>query len=69
LAGLVPGEYSGSDCARLADELSVLEKSCAAARLIASTRAVDAGAHKERGFNDGKAWLARQSGITLSQAG
>jgi hypothetical protein len=69
LARLVPGEYSGSDCARLADELAVLEKSCAAARLIASTRAVDAGAHKERGFNDGKAWLARQSGITLSQAG
>jgi hypothetical protein len=63
-----PGEFSGADCARLADELAVTEKACATARLLASARAAQAGAHKERGFKDAAAWLARQSGTTGNQA-
>jgi hypothetical protein len=63
-----PGEFSGADCVRLADELAVTEKACATARLLASARAAQAGAHKERGFKDAAAWLARQSGTTGTQA-
>ena len=68
LAAFEPGEYTGADCARLADELASLEKGCTAARLLAAARAVDTGAHKGQGFNDANAWIARQSGTTLSQA-
>jgi hypothetical protein len=68
LAGFEPGEYSGASCAQLAEELAFLEKGCAAARLLAASRAVDTGAHKQQGFNDANAWLARQSGTTRSQA-
>jgi hypothetical protein len=48
-----PGQFSGMDCARLAEELAVTEKACATARLLAVPRATEAGAHKERGFKDG----------------
>lgn len=68
LAGFDAGIYSGEDCAVLADELAATEKACAAARLLAACRAVEAGAHRERGFSDGADWLARQSGTTGSQA-
>ena len=68
LAGFEPGEFSGADCAHLAEELAVTEKACATARLLAMARAAKAGVHKERGFNDGAAWLARQSGTTGTQA-
>jgi hypothetical protein len=63
-----PGEFSGADCARLAEELAVTEKACATVRLFALARATEAGVHKERDFKDGAAWLARQSGTTGSQA-
>ena len=66
LAGFEPGVWSGADCARVAEELAVTEKACAAARLLAAARAVEAGAHKEQGFSDGAAWLAQQSGSTGS---
>jgi hypothetical protein len=68
LARFEPGEFSGGDCGRLADELAVTEKACATARLLAVARATQAGAHRERGFKDGAAWLARQSGTTGTQA-
>jgi hypothetical protein len=68
LTGFEPGEFSGADCAHLADQLALLEKGSAAARLMAATRAVECGAHKQQGFNDPNAWLARQSGSTVSQA-
>jgi hypothetical protein len=68
LARFEPGEFSGADCARLAEELAVTEKACASAGLLAAARATQAGAHRERGFKDGAAWLARQSGTTGSQA-
>ncbi len=68
LAVFVAEEYSVSDCARLAEELAATEKACAAARLLASCRAVAAGAHRERGFSDGAAWMARNSGGTGRQA-
>jgi HNH endonuclease len=68
LAGFEPGRFSGADCARLADDLALTEKACATARLLAMARASEAGVHKERGFKDGAAWLARQSGTTGTQA-
>jgi hypothetical protein len=68
LAGFEPGLYSGADCATVAEALAVTEKACATVRLLALARATQAGAHKERGFKDGAAWLARQSGTTGSQA-
>lgn len=60
--------FSGADCALLAEELAATENACAAARLLAARRAVDTGAHRDRGFSDGAAWLARQSGTTGSRA-
>ncbi|HUJ67323.1 MAG TPA: HNH endonuclease [Acidimicrobiales bacterium] len=68
LAGFEPGELSGTDCARLADELAVTEKVCATVRVLAAARAAQAGVHQWRGFKDEAAWLARQSGTTGSQA-
>ncbi len=37
-------------------------------RAFFSARAVACGAHKDRGFNDGAAWMARQVGGTTGQA-
>ncbi len=68
LAGFDPHVLSGSDCARVAEDLAVTEKACAAARLLASARAVAAGAHRDRGFRDGAAWLSQQSGTTGTAA-
>jgi hypothetical protein len=68
LARFEPADFSGADCARLAEELATTEKACATAGLLAAARATQAGAHRERGFKDGAAWLARQSGTTGSQA-
>ncbi len=68
LAGFEPGLLSGADCARLAEELAATEKACAGVRLLAAARAVDCGAHHERGAHDGAVWVARQSGVTVGQA-
>jgi hypothetical protein len=68
LAGFEPGELSGADCAALADELALTEKACVTVRLLAARRAVEAGAHQQRGFKDGASWVARQSGTTGTQA-
>lgn len=68
LATFDPRLLSGTDSARLAEELAATEKACASARLLAAARAVEAGAHRERGYSDGAAWLARQSGTTASRA-
>jgi hypothetical protein len=35
---------------------------------LSAARAIEAGAHKGRGFPDANSWVARQSGTTLSQA-
>ena len=63
-----PRVLSGKDCALAADALATTEKACATWRLLAAARAVETGAHRERGFRDGADWLARQSGSTPSQA-
>jgi hypothetical protein len=68
LATFDVGAYAATDCARLVDALSVLEKSCAAVRLLAAARAVEAGVHKNHGFNDGADWMARQIGASTGQA-
>ncbi len=67
LAGLEPGLLSGEDCAVVAEELAATEKACAGVRLLAAARAVDCGAHHQLGVSDGAAWVARQSGVTVSQ--
>lgn len=68
LAGFEPGLFSAADCGRLAEELAITEKACVAARLLAASRAVDGGVHRDRGFKDGAAWLARHSGTTGAAA-
>ena len=68
LAAFDPDLLSGTDCAHAAEELAATEKACAAARLLAAARAVVCGAHRERGFSDGAAWMARQVGGTTGQA-
>ena len=68
MAGFDAGTYTGSDCARLVEKLSVAEKTCAGVRLLAASRAVQCKAFEEKGFNDGADWLARQSGTTPGEA-
>lgn len=68
LGGFEPGLLTGADCARVAQDLAATEKACAAARLLAAARAVECGAHRDGGFRDGAAWLARQAGITPREA-
>src|SRR5579863_6499164 len=68
LATFDPALLSASDCAAIVRVLSKAEKASAAALLLASARAVACGAHKELGFNDGAAWVARQVGGTTGQA-
>src|ERR1700754_4400543 len=68
LAGFEAGLLSGADCALVAEQLATTEKACAAVRLVAAARSVECGAHHQRGFKDGAAWLAQQSGSTGVQA-
>ena len=68
LAGFEAGRYSAAGCARLAEELAVAEKACAAARLMANVKAVTCGAHREAGVSDPARWVARQAGTTTRQA-
>ena len=68
MAGFNAGIYTGLDCARLVEKLSVAEKTCAAVRLLAAERAVTCKAFEEKGFSDGADWLATQSGTTPGQA-
>lgn len=68
LASFDPGVLLGPDCARVAEELAAIEKTCAGVRMVTAARAVDSGAHLSLGFKDGAAWLALQSGTTQHQA-
>jgi 5-methylcytosine-specific restriction endonuclease McrA len=68
LAAFDPNLLTGSDCARVAEELAVTEKACSSVRLLTAARAVSAGAHRSAGFKDGAGWLARQSGVSAQQA-
>ncbi len=65
---LDPELLSGDDCLALSDELTAAVKAGQAALLLLSARAVACGAYKQRGFNDGAAWMARQVGGTTGQA-
>jgi hypothetical protein len=64
-----PGLLPGGDCAVLVAEFATAEKSLAAARASTAARAVACGVHG----SDGRAlsareWLARQLGVSASQA-
>ena len=63
-----PDEYSGEECAVLAEELAAMEKVSAAARVRAAARAGICGAHRERGFADVSDWMARATGSTAGAA-
>jgi hypothetical protein len=64
LISFCPDDYSGDDCAVLAEELAAVEKVSAAARVRAAARAGSCGAHRERGFADVSDWMARATGST-----
>jgi HNH endonuclease len=67
-AALDPELLSGADCLALHDELAAAVKAGQAALLVLSARAIACGAYKQRGFNDGAAWMAHQVGGTTGQA-
>lgn len=56
------------DCARLADVAARVEKAASGLRVLASSRAVDGGAHREAGVADPAVWVARQGGSTRREA-
>ena len=68
MAGFEPELLSGADCAHVAKKVAAAVKAGEAVYLLASARAVACGAHKELGFNDGAARMARQVGGTTGQA-
>ncbi len=68
MAGFEPELLSGVDCLHVAKKVANAVKAGEAVCLLASARAVACGAHKELGFNDGAAWMARQVGGTTGQA-
>jgi Domain of unknown function (DUF222)/HNH endonuclease len=68
MAGFDPELLSGVDCALVAKKVATAVKAGEAVCLLASARAVACGAHKELGFNDGAAWMARQVGGSTGQA-
>ena len=68
LGKVEPGAFTPADCAAVAEALAVTEKVCGAARLLFAARAVDAGAHRDRGVADGAAWLATHGGTTAHAA-
>lgn len=63
-----PAVLSGADCARVAEQLAITEKAVGAARARAGARAVECGVHRERGYSDPMAWMARTSGSSAAQA-
>src|SRR5262252_3436052 len=69
VAGVDVALMSGEDCRLLAEELSVMVKTCSAKIAQAAARASDCNAHRGAGFRDAKAWLARTSGTTAVEAG
>lgn len=62
------GLLSGGDCALVAEELAMVEKTCAAARAVAAARVASCGAHRQRGCDNAEDWLAGATGSTSSQA-
>jgi hypothetical protein len=68
MAGFDPELLSGVDCARVVKKVATAVKAGEAVCLLASARAVACGAHKQLGYNDGAAWMARQVGSTSGQA-
>ncbi|MGH8980123.1 MAG: HNH endonuclease [Acidimicrobiales bacterium] len=68
LVSFDPAALEEKMCATIAAELAVTEKACAAARVLATRRAVERGEHRKSGYSDAASWLARQGGTTTSQA-
>ena len=63
-----PSCFSGEDCADLAEVLLGAAKSCEVAATRAATRAVECGAHRDRGYADPVDWFARAAGSSAREA-
>ncbi|MBV8159383.1 MAG: hypothetical protein JO265_00515, partial [Acidimicrobiia bacterium] len=68
LAGIEPALFSGAQCALFVEAIASTEKACGAARARLAARAVDCGAHRQRGYRDPEDWLGRMSGSTAPKA-
>lgn len=68
LTAFDPALVSGDDAARIAEQLAITEKACAAARARAAVRAAECRSHERRGFRDPADWLARIAGSTRGDA-
>jgi len=68
LVAFEPARRSGADCADLAERLARGAKACDAASARAAARAVECGAHRERGDATAPEWLARVSGSSAGAA-
>jgi hypothetical protein len=66
--GTDPAVLSGSDCASVVEVLAHTEKRCAGMRALLASRAVDCGAHKERGYSNPSTWLSDASGVSGGEA-
>src|SRR5580692_2071928 len=65
---LDPELLSGADWLALLRLRAASVRAGQAALLVLSARAIACGAYKQRGFNDGAAWMAHQVGGTTGQA-
>ncbi len=68
LVAFDPRLWAGEDSAVVAEELAETGKACDAARVLAAARAVECGAHRQKGFADAADWLARTSGTSTVEA-
>ena len=67
-SGFDPADAPASDVAHVAELAARVEKAASGVRLLAASRAVELGAHKDEGVADPVAWVARQAGTTGAQA-
>jgi hypothetical protein len=63
-----PAVLTGSDCAAVVEVLARTEKRCAGMRALLASRAVDCGAHKDRGYSHPATWLSDASGVSSGEA-
>ncbi|HVC14081.1 MAG TPA: HNH endonuclease [Acidimicrobiales bacterium] len=68
VSGFDPAQVAPLDCIVVSETAARVEKAAEALRLLAGSRAIRAGAHKEMGVADPATWLARQGGTTGREA-
>lgn len=68
VVGFAGDTLTAVEAARFVEEIARTEKALAALRARVAARAVDAGAHRARGFADAADWLAAVAGSTRHDA-